>query len=123
VTPAQRRLIAAKMPEDRGPDSLEAHLRRLLDKYGLYGHHERNSATAIGKGWVDWTILGPGGAIFAELKSETGTASSEQKKVGYMLKRVGLRYVIWRPGDYLAGRIEQALIEIAGVQGELWEAS
>lgn len=114
---------AAAMSEDRGPDSLEANLRRLLDRYGLYGHHERNSATAIGKGWVDWTILGPAGAIFAELKSESGTLSSEQKLVGYMLKRLRLPYVVWRPSDFYAGRIESALRQIAGVQGELWEAS
>jgi len=110
------------MTEDRGPDSLEANLRRLLDRYGLYGHHERHSATAIGPGWVDWTILGPAGYIFAELKTEYGKPAPEQVKVGYLLRANGLRYVIWRPSDYYAGRIERALEEIAGVQAQLWEA-
>lgn len=116
---------AAAMSEDRGPDSLEANLLRLLDKYGLWAHHEPNSSRSIGKGWVDWTILSPTGhgAIFAELKSEHGVLSSDQKRVKYMLQSNSLRYVEWRPSDFYAGRIEQALAGLAGVQGELWEES
>lgn len=113
---------AAAMSEDRGPDSLEANLRRLMAKYGIWGFHPRNSIGSE-KGWVDWVLLGPAGAIFAELKSESGQPSTEQRKVGYMLRACGLRYVLWRPSDFYAGRIESALRQIAGVQGELWEAS
>lgn len=110
---------AAHMPEDRGPDSLDANLRRLLRQYGLWGYHPLSSVGSE-KGWVDWVILGPAGAIFAELKSEYGRPSPEQVKVGYMLRRAGLRYVLWRPSDFYAGKIEQALRDLAGVQAELF---
>jgi hypothetical protein len=110
---------ASAMTEDRGPDSLEANLRRLLKQYGLWGYHPLNSVGSE-KGWVDWVILGPAGAIFAELKSQYGKPSSEQIQVGYMLRRAGLRYVLWRPSDYYAGTIEQALRDLAGVQAELF---
>ncbi len=112
---------AAAMPEDRGPDSLEANLRRLLDKYGVWGYHPRNSIGSE-KGWVDWVLLGPAARMFAELKSEYGKPTPEQIQVGYMLRRVGLRYVLWLPSDFYSGRIERALREIGGVQAELFSA-
>lgn len=31
--------IAAAMSEDRGPDSLDAHVRRLMKDLGLWGYH------------------------------------------------------------------------------------
>ena len=70
---------AAAMPEDRGPDSLEANLRRLLDEYRVWGYHPRNSIGGE-KGWVDWVLLGPAGAMFAELKSEYGKPTPSKSR-------------------------------------------
>lgn len=113
---------AAAMSEDRGPDSLEANLRRLMAKYGIWGYHPRNSVGSE-KGWVDWVLLGPAGVIFAELKSEYGKLSAEQVDVGYKLRRAGGRYALWRPSDFYSGAIERALAGLAGiaaVQAELF---
>ena len=105
-------LIAYAMTEDRGPDSLEANLCRLMKDFGLWGFHVRNSIGSE-RGWPDWTILGPNGAIFAELKSERGTLSPDQRTVGSRLTRAGLRWVVWRPRDLLDGTITRQLAGIA----------
>lgn len=111
MTPAQRRL-ALRMPEDRGPDSLEANLRRLMEELGLWGFHVRNSIGSE-RGWVDWVILGPGGALFRELKSEHGILSPDQRHVGSMLKKAGLNWAVWRPRDWYDGVIRRQLASIA----------
>jgi hypothetical protein len=49
--------IAAAMSEDRGPDSLDAHVRRLLRDLGLRGYHTHDSRRSEG-GYPDWTITG-----------------------------------------------------------------
>lgn len=102
---------AFSMSEDRGPDSLEARIREAMAVRGLWGHHERNSIGSS-RGWVDWVILGPNGSIFAELKSERGTLSPDQRHVGSMLSRAGLTWVVWRPRDLLDGTIERQLDRI-----------
>lgn len=116
-----RHIIAARMLEDRGPDSLEAHLRKLLADLGLWGYHVRNSIGSE-RGWPDWVIIGPGGIRYRELKSEAGTLSVDQRKVGAMLTRAGANWAVWRPRDLLNGTIERQLREIAAVQAELFTA-
>lgn len=111
LTPAQRKLAAA-MPEDRGSDSLEANLKKLLDDLGLFGYHPRVSIGSV-RGWPDWTILGRGGALFRELKTERGTLTVEQRRVGSKLTRAGLDWAVWRPADLLNGVIAAQLRRIA----------
>lgn len=113
------RLIAASMPEDRGPDSLEAHLRKLLADFGLSGYHPRDSRGSQ-KGWVDWVILGGHRALFRELKSEHGTVTPEQRDVGAMLRQAGLDYAVWRPRDLLSGRIARELADVASIQAAMF---
>lgn len=100
------------MTENRGPCSLDGHVRRLTKDLGLWGYHPLNS---IGSqpGWPDWVLIGDGGILFRELKSETGTVSVEQRRVGSMLMRHGLDWSIWRPRDLFSGRIQQELARIA----------
>ena len=107
------------MPEDKGPDSLEANLRRLLDDLGLFGFHPRNSVGSQ-KGWPDWTIIGPRKVIFRELKSEHGTVTPEQRDVGERLQRAGQSWRVWRPSDLLSGQIGRELAELAAIQGQLF---
>jgi len=110
---------AALMSEDRGPDSLEAHLRKLLDDLGLWAFHPRNSKGSQ-KGWPDWVIIGPRKIIFRELKSEHGTVTAEQRDVGERLQRAGQSWKVWRPSDLLSGQIARELTEIAAVQERLF---
>jgi hypothetical protein len=106
--------IAAAMSEDRGPDSLEAHVRKLMDDLGLWGHHQRNSVGSR-RGWPDWTILGDGAGLFRELKSERGKVSAEQRHVGAMLRCAGFDWDVWRPSDLLSGRIVRELTAISRI--------
>lgn len=107
-----RRVQAMSMPEDRGPGSLEAHLKQLMDHYGLWGFHVRNSVGSA-RGWPDWVILGPGGALFRELKTERNGLSVDQRAVGAKLTRAGLNWAVWRPADLLNGVIARQLAAIA----------
>jgi hypothetical protein len=61
---------AATMPEDRGPDSLDAHVRKLMADLGLFGYHTRNSKGSTA-GWPDWVIIGRVGILYRELKPST----------------------------------------------------
>lgn len=114
-----RNPVAAAMPEDRGPGSLESHLRKLLDDLGLWGYHPRTSQRSA-KGWPDWVIIGPRKVIFRELKSEYGTLTPEQRQVGEMLQRAGQSWRVWRPSDLLSGQIGRELTELAALQEHLF---
>lgn len=104
-------LVDAAMPEDRGPDSLEANLRELLADFGLFGYHPRNSIGSA-KGWPDWVILGPRGALFRELKSARGILSPDQRRVGALITRAGLDWAVWRPADLTNGTIARQLAQL-----------
>ena len=115
-----RNPVAAAMPEDRGPNSLDAHLRRLLRDLNLWGFHPR---TSIGSepGWPDWTIIGPRKIIFRELKSEYGRVTPEQQHVGEMLQRAGQSWAVWRPSSLLSGEIGRELTNLAAWQQSLFD--
>jgi hypothetical protein len=114
-----RKALAARMPEDRGPDSLEAHIRRLMADLGLWAYHPRSSVGSQ-KGWPDWTIIGPHKVLFRELKSEYGRLTPEQQEVGDMLRHAGQNWRVWRPSDLLSGQIARELTEVAAVQTQLF---
>jgi hypothetical protein len=108
---------AYEMPEDRGPDSLEANLRELMADLGLWGYHTRDSRRSE-RGWPDWVITGPRGALFRELKSESGKLSPDQRRVGGRLACAGLDWAVWRPRDLYAGVIAAQLARVAGITKE-----
>jgi hypothetical protein len=58
-----------------------------------------------GRGWPDMTIAGPGGLLFRELKSDYGDTRPEQEAWHWLLHRAGCDVDVWRPDDYLSGRI------------------
>ena len=113
-----RTQLANMMTEDRGPDSLDSHVRRLLADLGLWGYHVRNSRGSE-RGWPDWVIIG-NRVLFRELKTERGALSVEQREVGAKLQRAGQSWGVWRPRDLLSGKIVRELTGISMVQGRLW---
>jgi len=112
---------AAAMPEDRGPDSLDAHVRRLIAGLGLFGYHPRNSKGSE-PGWPDWVIIGRAGILYRELKAESGTVSPEQRHVGELITRAGGNWAVWRPRDLplFGGGIGRELAAVAAEQLELF---
>ena len=116
--------IAAAMSEDRGPDSLEAHLRKLMKGFSLTGFHveksldvEKNRKNVSVKGWPDWTIRGPRGVLFRELKAQRGRVAPEQQEWLDALAASGADVGVWRPECLLSGRIAAELAALAGLRG------
>ena len=115
--------IAAAMSEDKGPDSLDAHVRRLMKDLGLTGFHveksldvEKNRKNVSVKGWPDWTIRGPRGVLFRELKSQRGRVEPEQREWLDALAADGADVDVWRPSCLLSGRIARELAALAGLR-------
>jgi hypothetical protein len=124
VLSAGQAAIAAAMSEDRGPDSLDAHVRRLMKDLGLTGFHversldvEKNRKNVSVKGWLDWTIRGPRGVLFRELKSQRGRVEPEQREWLDALAADGADADVWRPACLLTGRITAELAAISGLRG------
>jgi hypothetical protein len=117
VTPAQR-LVAARMTEDQLQEAVRTFCRDL----GLLVQHVHDSRRSWLPGWPDLEIVGQTHIIWRELKSETGTLRPEQRAVGSRITKAGGNWAVWRPRDLVSGVILRQLEEIAGVQGQLWEA-
>jgi hypothetical protein len=85
-----------------------AHFRPGLTKAG-------NWVTAVqgdGAGFPDLFMVKPGSSLAPyaiELKSERGRVSEEQQKWLDALSEAGCYAAVWRPKDWLSGRIEQEL--------------
>lgn len=109
-----RAAFAASMPEDRGPNSLDAHLRHLLADLGLWGYHPRSSIGSA-PGWPDWVIIG-NRIIYRELKTERGALTAEQRLVGEKITAAGGNWAVWRPRDLLSGQIARELASISAYQ-------
>jgi hypothetical protein len=103
--------MARAMPEDRGPDSLDAHVRKLLKDLGLRGYHTHDSRRSDA-GYPDWTITGKR-TIFRELKRQNGVVSPAQLAWMDDLEAAGDDVAVWRPLDLLTGRIQAELIAIS----------
>ena len=60
-------------------------------------------------GFPDLTLAGHGRVIFAELKRENGKLTNAQREWITALDEAGQDVHIWRPSDWLSGRIEEVL--------------
>ena len=101
------------MSEDRGPDSLDAHVRRMFKDLGLMAYHTRTSVGSA-KGFPDWTIVGIR-VMFRELKTQRGKLTSAQRDWLEALHTAGADADVWRPEDLLNGRIAHELAALAGL--------
>lgn len=82
----------------------------------LLAFHSTDSRLDVGPGFPDLVIAGPGGLLFAELKSRDGDTSAQQDGWLWMLAQGCQWWVIWRPQDWEAGRIRAALNYLARPQ-------
>ena len=114
--PAGQARVAAAMSEDRGPDSLDAHVRRYLKDLGLRGFHAHDARRSEA-GYPDWTIVGVGGVLFRELKTQRGKLAKDQMAWANELVLAGADWDTWRPEDLLSGRVARELTALAGLRG------
>ena len=115
-------LIAGRMPEDKGTDSVEAHLRNYLsDEHGfgidLAYHAWRQHARKAREGWPDWAITGGGGAMIRELKRQDKNPTPIQERWLLSLRAAGWDADVWKPCCVLSGRMAHELAAIARIGG------
>jgi hypothetical protein len=95
---------AAEMAERELQDAVMA-LGRYLGYRCYHTHDSRRSEP----GFPDLVLARPGRVVVAELKRETGRLTDDQQDWLERLGGAGIECHIWRPSDYLDGRIEEVL--------------
>ena len=107
---------AAAMSEAELMEAVRAMVRDL----GLLAFHAADSRRSWGRGYPDLTIVGRGGCIWRECKTQHGSLSPEQREWGDALKRAGQNWRTWRPADLLDGTIGRELASVAALQLDLF---
>ena len=93
---------------------LQAAVLELCSRRGLLAYHGQDSRRDPRRsvsGFPDLVIAGPGGHLFAELKSEDGETTALQDWWAFVLIEAGARYYLWRPSDW--AEIESVLFGLA----------
>jgi hypothetical protein len=79
----------------------------MCEGFGLLWHHCNDTRSCSGpKGLPDLIIIGPGGVLVPELKTENGDTSAEQDLWLWNAGRYGR---VWRPADLDSGLIRTEL--------------
>jgi hypothetical protein len=130
VTPASvaelERQFAEALARDVPPDPM-AHLRlteaqllaeacAIADRLKVRWAHFPDSRRQHGlPGVPDLIILGRGGVLWRECKSQWASLRSDQVTWKYALVAGGADWAIWRPADLASGLIEAELRAAAGL--------
>lgn len=124
VLSAGHLLMAARMPEDKGDDSVEGHLRGYLKPVRKGGmgldlayHPWKTHAQRAREGWPDWSIAGDGGAMVRELKRQDKAPTPIQERWLLSLRAAGWDADVWKPCCVLSGRMARELAAIARIGG------
>lgn len=101
-----RTLQAKAMSEKQ----LQDQIIELAKRMGFISYHTHDSRRSA-PGFPDLVLVHPKQrrVMWRELKSETGTPTPEQKVWISTLLLVGEDVDIWRPRDWVSGRIEKEL--------------
>ncbi|MBQ1047785.1 VRR-NUC domain-containing protein [Micromonospora sp. C51] len=91
---------------------LQSNVLKLCTSYRLLAYHTHDSRRSQ-PGFPDLVIVGPGGVLFVELKSEAGKTTADQEKWLAALNGAGVRAELWRPADLYSGRINDTLRDLA----------
>jgi len=110
---------AATMSEAELMEAIRAMVRDL----GLLAFHAHDGRRSWGPGFPDLVIVGRGGCVFRECKTQAGSLSPEQRQWGDTLKRAGQNWRTWRPVDLFSGSIARELADVAAYQLRLFEVA
>jgi hypothetical protein len=113
--------IALAMSEDELLSKITLGTKRepgICEQLGLgWIHHRRSQMT--NPGWPDLVIKAPTGRtgiLFRELKKQRGKVTADQEEWLTALICDGMDARVWRPEDYLSGRIARKLAALAGMR-------
>lgn len=101
------RSLQAKAMSER---QLQDQIIELAKRMGFIVYHTHDSRRSEA-GFPDLVLVHPKQLriVWRELKSETGTTTPEQKVWISTLSLVGEDVDVWRPRDWVSGRIEREL--------------
>jgi hypothetical protein len=108
---------AASMTEAQLMESIRAMVRDL----GLLAYHAHDARRSWGPGFPDLVIVGRGGIIWRECKTESGSLSPEQRQWADALQAAGQRWSVWRPRHLLSGQVARELAGVAALQLGLFD--
>ena len=96
--------LAANAPEPGPPldcseKEFQARVVALAKRYGWKAHHHTISKRSS-PGWFDLVLARDGQVIFAELKTEKGKQTDEQKEWFESFRLAGLQVFVFRPRDW-----------------------
>ena len=91
---------------------LQSEVIRIAEENGHLVFHSTDSRRDIGRGFPDLVIVGRHRALFVELKSSTGSRTTEQTGWYYRLIAIGEHVTLWRPKDLANGQVEAVLAEL-----------
>jgi hypothetical protein len=92
---------------------LQANIIALCGELGFPVGQMLNFRATI-RGWPDLVIIARTKIIYRELKSERGTLSPDQRDTGTRIRAAGGNWAVWRPRDWVTGRIQDELRMLAG---------
>jgi hypothetical protein len=92
-----------------------AHVTQLAQERCLRWHHCRDGRKCRGSGFPDLVIVGPGGALFRELKVPGGLVRIDQRRWIWEIRDSGGDAGIWTPRELTSGLIASELDRIAGL--------
>jgi len=95
-------------------EELREKVTAMCKARGFLCHHSHDSRRDADSapGWPDCVIVGPGGVLFRELKSETGRLEVPQRRAGSLITQAGGNWAVWRPEHLDSGLIALQLAEI-----------
>lgn len=91
---------------------LVAAIGELARDLGVLAFYVPDSRRVRGRGMPDYLLIGRSRILFREVKTETGTRSTDQTRVGYRIGAARGDYAIWRPSDWYSGTVEAQLRQI-----------
>lgn len=97
-----------KMAEAMTERQLEDHVAARAKVYWLLYYHTYRSERSP-SGFPDDVIVGPGGVIYRENKTEEGRVSKAQQEWLDRLIQAGQDAAVWRPSDLLSGRVDREM--------------
>lgn len=100
---------------------LQDNIRKLCEHLHLKVQHIEDSRRAWLPGWPDLAVISTA-IVFAELKSQTGDMSGDQRKVRRAIEATGHRCYLWRPSDLLSGEVARVLSQISTLPAAVWTA-